>query len=236
VQKGISGARAVSSWDPVWDEIFSNRKWGRYPPEHLIRFVAGNRYRVPNRNEVHLLEIGCGPVDPGPMFGSWLVRVSLSLGLMAPPTAIKQANERLLREGLTADLHVGDYSSLPRTDSTFEGVVENVSLYCNRRDAVKHGLAEVRRVLKLGAPFLSSFFTDRTWGYGQGRIVEKDGFVDMTEGPLSGAGFCLFLKRARIPELFQGFDDVAVERISRTVDGEKRLIEQFVITRRKPAA
>lgn len=88
-------------------------------------------------------------------------------------------------------------------------------------------------VQQRGAPFLSSFFTDRTWGYGLGEMVEADGFTNIHEGPLAGTGFCLFLKQARVPGLFHDFSDVNVERISQTLDGEQHLIEQFVITCRK---
>jgi hypothetical protein len=114
-------------------------------------------------------------------------------------------------------------------------MLENVSLYCNRWDAVQRALREIRRVLKPGAPLLSSFFTDRTWGYGLGTMVEPDSFIDITEGPIAGTGFCLFLNRNRIDELFRDFSDVAIERISRTMEGERRLLEQFVTTCRKPA-
>ena len=127
-------------------------------------------------------------------------------------------------------MRVGDYSTIPWPDSSFDGVVENVSLYCNRWDAVKRALGEIRRVLKPGAPFLSSFFTERTWGYGLGTMVEPDGFIDITEGPIAGSGFCLFLNRDRLDELFRDFADVAVERVSWTMQGEQRLVEQFVIT------
>lgn len=229
----MSGAHAVSGWDPIWEEIFRSKEWGKYPPEHVIRFVAGNFYQVSHRKEMRLLEIGCGPGA-----NVWfMAREGFTVsGIDGSATAIKQANERLLREGLTADLYVGDYSSLPWPDSNFDGVVENVSLYCNRWTAVKRALAEVRRVLKPGAPFLSSFFTDRTWGYGLGTMVEPGGFIDITEGPLAGGGFCLFLNHVRLRELFSDFTDVAVELLSRTLQGEHRLVEQFVIACRKPTS
>lgn len=229
----MSGTRIVSSWDPVWEQIFRNKEWGKYPPEHVVRFVAKNFYQVPVRSEVRLLEIGCGP---GANIWFMAREGFMVSGVDGSGTAIKQANERLLRERLTADLRVCDYLTIPWPDSSFDGVVENVSLYCNRWDAVQRSLGEVRRVLKAGAPFLSSFFTDHTWGYGLGTMVETDGFIDIMEGPLAGAGFCLFLNHARIPELFRDFAEVTVERISRTVEGEQRLVEQFVITCRKPAA
>jgi SAM-dependent methyltransferase len=219
-------------WDPVWEQIFASREWGKYPPEHVVRFVARNFYRVPDRKQVRLFELGCGPGA-----NVWfMAREGFTVsGIDGSSTAIQQASERLSREGLTADLRVGDYSTIPWPDSSFDGVVENVSLYCNRWDAVKRALGEVRRVLKPGAPFFSSFFTDRTWGYGLGTMVEPDGFIDITEGPLAGAGFCLLLNRDRLHELFRHFADVAVERVSWTMQGEQRLVEQFVITCRKPA-
>jgi SAM-dependent methyltransferase len=229
----MSGVHAGSGWDPVWEEIFRSREWGKYPPEHVIRFVAGKFYRVPDRKKVHLLEVGCGPGA-----NVWfMAREGFTVsGIDGSSTAIKQADERLAREGLTADLRVGDYSTIPWPDSSFDGVVENVSLYCNRWDAVKRALCEIRRVLKPGALFLSSFFTDRTWGYGRGTVVEPDGFIDITEGPLAGAGFVLFMNQARLDELFRDFTDITMERISRTVDCEQRLVEQFVITCQKPVS
>lgn len=35
------------AWDPVWESIFTNQAWGRYPGEDLIRFVAKNFYAPP---------------------------------------------------------------------------------------------------------------------------------------------------------------------------------------------
>jgi SAM-dependent methyltransferase len=223
----------TSSWDPAWDQIFGSKEWGKYPPEHVIRFVAGNFYRVANRDDVHLLEIGCGP---GANIWFMAREGFTAAGIDGSAIAIEQAQQRLAREGLSADLRAGDYATLPWPDASFDGVVENVSLYCNPWMYIQRALAEVRRVLKPGAPLLSSFFSDRTWGYGTGTCVEADGFLDPTEGPLGGAGFCLFLRRERIPQLFSGFTEISVERSSRTTDTERHLVEQFVVTCRKPIA
>ncbi len=213
--------------DPAWEQIFRSRQWGKYPPEHLVRFVAGNFYGAPNRGAVHLLEIGCGPGA-----NVWfMAREGFTVSAIdGSPTAISLAGERLASEGLTADLRVGDFFSLPWPAASFDGVVENVSLYCNPWARIQTAVGEVRRVLKPGAPFLSSFFSDRTWGFGQGTEVEPDAFVDIHEGPMAGAGFSFFLNRRRLDELFGDFSDVVVERISRTVGNEQHLIEQFVIT------
>jgi len=219
------------TWDPVWEQIFQAREWGKYPPEHVIRFVARKFYSVKDRSKIRLMEIGCGPGA-----NLWfMAREGFAVsGIDGSPTAIQRAHERLMGEGFTADLQVGDFRQLPWPDDSFDGVVENVSLYANPWVSVQRALCEVHRVLKPGAPFLSSFFTDGTWGYGLGEMVEPDGFVNIREGPLEGTGFCLFLKRARVPELFRNFIDLGVERICRTIDLERHFIEQLVITCRKP--
>jgi len=218
--------------DPAWEKIFGSRPWGKYPPEHLVRFVAGHFYSASPRSAVHLLEVGCGPGANVWFMAREGFRVS---GIDGSPTAIRLATERLASEGLAADLRIGDFSSLPWPDNSFDGVVENVSLYCNPWAVIKQAVSEMRRVLKPGAPLLSSFFTDRTLGYGLGTEVESDAFVDIREGPMAGAGFSLFLNRARLDELFSDFSEIAVERTSRTMGNERHLIEQFVITCRKLA-
>jgi ubiquinone/menaquinone biosynthesis C-methylase UbiE len=220
-----------ATWDPVWEEIFQHKEWGKYPPEHVVRFVARNFYRATDRNGVRILEIGCGPGA-----NVWfMAREGFTVsGIDGSSTAIQKAGERLRKEGLAADLRVGDFAQLPWPDASFDGVVENVSLYTNPLNSIQRALREVHRVLKPGAPFLSSSFSDRTWGYGLGEWVEPDSFINIQEGPIAGTGFCFFLKRERASGLFQDFSDVNVERISQTLDGEQHLVEQIVITCRKP--
>jgi SAM-dependent methyltransferase len=213
--------------DPAWEQIFRTREWGKYPPEHVVRFVARTFYRCPNRCDVRLLEIGCGPGA-----NVWFAaREGFSVaGIDGSASAIRRAKERLSQEGLAADLRVGDFVSLPWPNNTFDGALENVSLYCNGSESIRAALAEVQRVLKPGAPFQASFFSNNTWGFDKGTKVEVDGFRDITEGPLAGTGFCLFPSRERLMEFFQGFVNVSIERVSWTLENENQLVEQFVIT------
>jgi SAM-dependent methyltransferase len=177
------------------------------------------------------LEIGCGPGA-----NVWfMAREGFTVaGIDGSSTAIQKASQRLTSESLAVDLRLGDFAQLPWPKDSFDGVIENVSLCTNPWNGIQHALSEVHRVLKPGAPFLSSFFTDRTWGYGLGEMVEPDGFTNIPEGPLVNAGFCLLLKRDKIPGLFHDFSDVNVERTSLTLNGEQHLLEQFIITCRKP--
>ena len=226
----MSHSTETGTWDPLWEDIFRRKGWGRYPQEHIVRFIARTFSAVNDRSTMRLLEIGCGPGA-----NVWfMAREGFSVcGIDGSGTAIDRARQRLASEGLRADLRIGDYAQLPWPDSSFDGAIENVSLYSNPTAAIDRALNEVHRVLRPGAPFLSSFFSDRTWGYGEGNMIERDGFVDLREGPLAGAGFCLFLNRGRVPELFHAFADTAVERTSWTLNDERHLVEQLIITCRK---
>lgn len=223
--------RASSAgWDPVWEEIFQQEEWGKYPSEYVIRFVARTFYRARDRRSVRLLDLGCGPGAC-----TWyMAREGFSVaGIDGSATAVKRAGDRLAAEHLTADLRVGDYTLLPWADAEFDGVVDNVTLCCNPFAACKRAVAEVARVLKPGGVFLSSNFTDRSWGYGCGRQVEPGGFVDITEGGLRGRGFALFMNRAQVDELYGGFAQRSVERLSWTTGGMTHETELWIVTCQK---
>jgi len=223
----------TGTWDPVWEKVFRSKEWGKYPPEHVIRFIARDFYGVSDRRAIRLLEIGCGPGA-----NVWfMAREGFSVsGIDGSSTAIRCAKERLANEGLMADLRVGDFTELPWPDGIFDGIVDNVSLGHNPISGIERALSEVHRVLRPGAPVLSSFFSDKTWGYGEGEMTERDGFFNLRGGPLANRGFCLFLSRDRIPEVFHQFTDTNVERVSWTLGGERYLIEQLVVTCRKSAS
>lgn len=197
-----------------------------------MRFVARNFFAAPDRAAVRLLDLGSGPGA-----STWfMAREGFSVSAIdGSSTAIAQLRDRLGQEGLAADARVGDIGALPWADRTFEAVVDNAVLYCNRAEARRSILSEVRRVLKPGGLLLSANFTDRTWGYGSGRADEPGGFGEVLEGPLAQKGFAQFFGRATLDELYADFSERSVERLAWTLEGESRLVEMWIVTCRKAA-
>jgi 2-polyprenyl-3-methyl-5-hydroxy-6-metoxy-1,4-benzoquinol methylase len=124
----MSNSVEDGTWDPIWDDIFRSKGWGRYPPEHIIRFIARTFSDARDRSTIRLLEIGCGPGA-----NLWfMAREGFSVcGIDGSATAIHRARQRLTEDGLAADLRIRDYAQLPWPESAFDGAIENVSLYCN---------------------------------------------------------------------------------------------------------
>jgi ubiquinone/menaquinone biosynthesis C-methylase UbiE len=145
------------------------------------------------------------------------------------------ARKRLQDDNLAADLRVGDFTRLPWPDNHFDGAFDNVSLYTNRRKNFRAAVEEVRRVLKPGGKFLSATFSSETWGYGLGKEVEPGGCTDITEGPMAGKGFSLFLKRDEIADLYSCLEITGVESCSWSLNDGKNQVVQWLVTCRKPA-
>ena len=218
---------ASGTWDPTWEHVFRSQAWGKYPAEHVVRFVARRWYGAKDRRAVRLLDLGSGPGAT-----TWFAaREGFDVSAVdGSPTAITQLRERLAREALSVDARVGDLASLPWPDAHFDGVIDNASMYANPFEACTRIVAEVRRVLKPGGHFLSASFTDRTWGWGLGRMTEPGGFADIPEGPFAGRGFSLLMGRGQVDELFAEFHSVTVDRLAHTVDGGAHQVEQWIVT------
>ena len=215
------------TWDPVWETVFQSREWGKYPSERVIRYVAINFYNRWPRRAVRLLDLGCGPGA-----STWfMAREGFSVsGIDGSQTGVERAMRRLSAEGLTAELQVGDFTTLPWKDGWFDGVIDNAALYANSYKDCVRTVSEVRRVLKSGGSFLSCNFTPQTWGYGLGREVETGGFTDIGEGPLAHKGFSLFMDRSQIEHLYQCFEKVAIDTESMTIGGGAHMVESWVVT------
>lgn len=229
-----SGARAEGSWDQIWEQIYQVCEEVKYPPEHVVRFVARSFYRVPDRRAVRLLHLGTGA---GGACAWYMAREGFSASAIeASPTGLEKARQRFAAERLDVDARLGDVIGLPWPDASFDGVVNNGCVCCNSFAHAKRIVAEVYRALKPGGLFLSANLTDRCSEYGLGRDVESGGFRDRPgDGPLSGGFFYLFMGRPQVDELYRPFQEVVVDRISRTAFGMKYFVEFWVVTCRKGA-
>ncbi|HVE14009.1 MAG TPA: class I SAM-dependent methyltransferase, partial [Elusimicrobiota bacterium] len=88
------------AWDPAWDDVFRAQPWGKYPPEEVVRFVARNFYKAPDRGAVRLLEIGCGPGA-----NLWYAaREGFAVfGIDGSEPALEAARRRFAAEGLAGE-------------------------------------------------------------------------------------------------------------------------------------
>ena len=135
------------SFDKIWEKIFKNNEWGKYPGEELIRFVAKNFYSRSNANEITILEVGCGPGA-----NLWYcAREGFTIfGIDGSNTAIKNCKTRLDDEvpGWNGELTVGDINKLPYENKKFDLVIDNECLSCNSISNSKKIILEIKRVLK----------------------------------------------------------------------------------------
>jgi len=223
---------APAGFDPLWEDLFAGRAWGRYPSEPVIRAIMAAYGSSSDRSTIRVLDLGCGPGA-----NTWfLAREGFTVaGIDGSETAIAQNSARLRLEGLDADLRVGDFTKqIPWEDGSFDAVVDNGSLCANTGSSMTNGVLLAARVLKPGGRLISIGFTDRCWGYGTGRPREDPGaFIDIEVGPLAHKGTMQFLGRIDVERVFAPFAPLSVERSSYTVEQGERLIEMWVVQGRR---
>ncbi|MBO9731733.1 MAG: class I SAM-dependent methyltransferase [Chitinophaga sp.] len=216
----------MESWDPIWDNVFANQEWGKYPSESLIQFIARNYYKA-NRPRVKILEVGCGTGA-----NIWFIsREGFdTYGIDASKVAIDIAVSRLQREGLSASLSIGDISILPYEDNFFDAVIDNQCLYTNNQENTRRILQEIRRVLKPQGKLYSRTFSDKMY---LGKTYDEIGlleFNNVSDGPLSGKGFIRLSNKASIHDIYGSvFTIESIDSLDYTSHNEQIHISDYVI-------
>ncbi|MDH4262373.1 MAG: class I SAM-dependent methyltransferase [Spirochaetia bacterium] len=218
----------------IWEEIFSNNDWGKYPSIPLVRFVARNFYKAKERENIKLLELGTGPGA-----NIWfMAREGFKVyALEGSQTACEQLAERLKKEGLSdriGAIHSGDYFEKIDLfeDNYFDGVLDCESLYCNSFARTREMIIKIFRKLKQGGWFYSQTFADGTWGLDASEIDYHA--VSPVEGPMRNKGFSRYTTRNDIEGLYKLPDNeiVNVERIDQHCNNGK-IIKEWIIEVRK---
>jgi ubiquinone/menaquinone biosynthesis C-methylase UbiE len=223
-------ANKMSEQDTVWEKIFQTQEWGKYPPEELIRFVARNYYRAPNRKEIKILDIGCGTGA-----ATWYIaREGFSAyGIDFSKTAIERANTRFQNENLKGEFKVGDFSKIDYPDKFFDVVIDIGGIVCNDIKSQIKIFSEIYRILKPNGKLFSMMIAKGTWGYGSGDEIEKDTFINVKEGPHVGHGLIHFADEEEVKNLLHKFRDVKIECSQRTENNQKDKIIHLVIIAQK---
>jgi ubiquinone/menaquinone biosynthesis C-methylase UbiE len=220
----------MNSWDPIWEKVFQNQEWGKYPGENLIQFIARNYYNK-DRGNINLLEVGCGPGA-----NIWfMAREGFNVsGIDGSETAIEKAKERLLKENLKAELIVGDIIKLPFKNQEFHGIIDNECLHCNSETNTLVILSEINRVLKKDGLFYSRTFSSKMF---IGKDINENGFEfsNISEGPLSGKGFIRLIDEQKIKTLYgRFFKMLSIDKLEYTqYNGGQEISEYIIVCQKK---
>lgn len=218
----------------VWEKIFQYNEWGKYPSVPVIRFVARNFYKVKNRKEIKILEIGSGTGA-----NLWFcAREGFSvIGLEGSQTAIDRMENRFKDENLTSfiiDMKAGDYfNTLDEIeDNSIDAIIDSESLCCNPFSYCQQVIAKSFDKLKSGGVFMSLTFAEGTWGFGG---CEVDYHAEMpTTGPLGGKGFNRYTTRDDIEKLYK-LENNIIERVERQeyFHSEEEIVKEWIIELKK---
>jgi ubiquinone/menaquinone biosynthesis C-methylase UbiE len=218
------------SWDPIWEKVFSEQPWGKYPGESLIRFVARNFYKL-NRSEVKILEVGFGTGA-----NIWyLAKENFdAYGIEGSETGLKLAYERLNEEGLKANLIVGDIINLPYEDNFFDAVIDNECIYSNNLANSQIMFSEISRVLKPNGKFYSrTFSTDQFIGIDI-EVLGKNEYTNIKTGSLAGKGFVRLTDKKDVADIYQNhFKLISVDELVATSDNEAVKTSELIIIAEK---
>lgn len=222
----------METCDRIWDEIHNSKAWGKYPAEHVIRFVARNYYNVSDRSKVKILDFGCGAGA-----NTWfLAREGFNVfAFDGAKMAVEKARMLLYADGLNADIKQCDALSIDYNTDSFDLVIDNACIYANTFGNIKKMYKKIYEILKKDGKLLTSVFTTKTTGFDDdnSKKIEEHTYTNITYGPLLGRGVAHFFNEGEIYEILEnvGFEDICVETLEFTDRGS--VISMFIVSGRK---
>lgn len=219
----------------IWEKIFQENEWGKYPSVPVIRFIARNFYKVKDRKNIKILEIGSGTGA-----NLWFcAREGFSvIALEGSQTAIDRMENRFKEENLTdclLDSKVGNYLyTLDEIeDNSIDAIIDSESLYCNSFDNSKKIIKKCFDKLKDNAVMMSLTFCEGTWGFEEEEEVDYHAILPL-KGPMANKGFTRYCTKEDIDKLYK-LENSVIEKVERQeyYYGEKSVVKEWIIEIRK---
>ena len=223
-------ADAMSNSD-FWEAKYAAGHEQRYPWDRVVSFVFRNIPLNLAKNELKILEIGFG--TGGNLWFAAREGFSVS-GVEQSEAAVAVAQKRFKEDRLDGDLRIGDFSSLPFEDNSFDLAIDRASLACVNQKTAMQSIREVHRCLKAGGKFLSEGYGSEHTSARFGQKSVNGMTVNITAGALVGAGDIRFMSKADAFKLFPKGDwrIEKVERLDKSnfMDADCALEQQWLIT------
>lgn len=191
-----TGTEPPVTFDPIWEEKYQRGEIQRYPWDIVVSFVFRHAPRDRPRQEVLILEVGCGTAS-----NLWFAaREGFSVaGIDGSAAAIEVAKRRFQEDGLAGELVVGDFTEpLPFASDRFDLAIDRGALVCTSFAAGKRAVAEIRRTLKRGGLFFFNPYSQAHSSFTPSPAAANGFIRDVRAGALAGLGQACFYDEAMI--------------------------------------
>jgi ubiquinone/menaquinone biosynthesis C-methylase UbiE len=140
--------------EAAWEAVHQTRQWGQYPTEPLIRWVATTFATPQSRQNIPLLEVGCGAGA-----NLWyLAEQGFSVtGLDFSRAALQRAQTLIDQRNTQAQLLYGTLTQLPVPTATQQVVIDMGATVCLKDEDLPAAFAEYYRVLAPGGHYYGFF-------------------------------------------------------------------------------
>ncbi len=201
------------TFDQRWQKILSERSWGKYPSESVIRFVARHFYLSPNRMDIKILDLGCG----GGAHTLYLAKEGFSTyAIDGSVSALDQTKLLLEKEGYSAELKNADIALLDYPAKYFDAVIDSNTIQHNRWNDILKIYTEIKRVLKPGGMHFSMIVNDYTSGSDHAQKIEENTFVNINNKYITTGVLTHYLTEKEFEILSEQYVDIDVEIQTRT--------------------
>mgnify|MGYP001579744871 CR=1 FL=1 len=213
----------------LWETVHASRRWGEYPPEDVVRFVANTYGSVPKkaRGNISMLDMGCGQGA-----ASWfLAREGFAVtGVDVSPSAIAKSQEYLAKDSLKAVFHVADFKALTLPAGSFDCIFDIESIYTNVATDIKKIYSDVYTFLKPGGSFFAMAFSTDCSNFGTGTKLEEHTYTDIPSGSPS-TGVAHYFDREELETLLKsvGFTEIEINQKIVTRNNGRDSISQWIV-------
>jgi tellurite methyltransferase len=173
----VSGERldtAHEAWDQSWGDAGQRVLWEQ-PDPVVTDYIAVLRAR----GAMRILDVGGGIGRHALAYARAGFEVTM---IDASPAGVAELLRVAGSAGVQVDAQVSPFTALPVEDSSIDHVLAWNVLYHGDRSVVTSGLRECFRVLRPGGTAQLTMLSKRNDGYGVGREIRPDTFIDEASG------------------------------------------------------
>ncbi|MDP3645902.1 MAG: class I SAM-dependent methyltransferase [bacterium] len=210
----------------------------RYPNESLIQFLAAHYFQLSraHRRNTKILEIGCGSGA-----NLWmLAREGFdAYGVDAAPTAVRLCKQMLRSWKVSAHVSKTDMRALPFPGSSFDAIVDVVSMQHTTLAEHASMYHVLFSILKSKGCFFSYHLGSKSSSFHEARSGLLDQYtvksVNNPKVPLHSKLSTCFIPESVMKSLLHkvGFVNITIEKVTRTYKTGK-IVEYLVVEAQKP--